>query len=134
MDFIAEFKRRMAKVDYEANPIKDLKESQVKAIQVPWDTELYSVYKRSLPVKINYPVLMNLPLEDAKRAIRRLKTKDYTDPDGGKHAIYYDMVLQSDPRQKSVFWNDRPTTKEGGINEDVQILRGNDKYQETWLG
>lgn len=134
MDYLAEFKRRAAKIDHETNPIKELKERQVKAIQVPWDKELYSIDKRSLPVKINQPVLINLPEEDAKRALRLLKTTSYTDPDGGKHAIYYEMRLQSDPRQKSVFWNDRPTTKEGGTNEDIQILRGNDKFEETWIG
>lgn len=136
---IAKLKIASRKIDRQEDPIKDIKEQQTTQVEVPWDTKLYSIYKRSLPVHINYPVLMNLPEEDAKRALRRLKTKEHTDPDGGKHAVYYDMVLQSDERQKSVYWNDKPVIIREGesevqANKQLEIMNGPDKFQETWVG
>lgn len=134
MDFVEEFRRRAARIDKESNVPVCKKETPHSPIEVPWDQKLYSIYKRSLPVNINFPVLMNLPEEDAKKALKRLKTKQHEDPDGGKHAIYYDMVLQSDERQKSVYWNDKPITKEGGNSDSLELLRGSEKFQETWVG
>lgn len=137
VDFVAEFKKRVRKLDVVPDPVlADVKKREQYKPEVDWDQNLYSIYKRSLPVHINYPVLMNLTEEDATRALKRLQTKNHNDPDGGKHAIYYDKVLQSDPRQKSVYWNDKPVTKEDGSDnqKELELLRGSEKFNETWVG
>lgn len=71
--------------------------------ETPVNEQLYSIYKRSLPVGVNKPVRMNLTLEDAKRALTHLETKEKNDV-----VIYYDIVAQFDNRQQSPFFNEGP--------------------------
>lgn len=130
MDFLAKFKKICATIDnpeLAGVPIarydKSVKESY---------TRLFNIYKRSLPPGLDKLILIGLTRYEAERWLaEKLKAKVFTDDAReSKTLIYYDMLPQdATPRERSIYFNPRPVTQEGGSEpQEVEIVNN------EWVG
>ena len=119
-DFQAELRAFAAKLDNPPpKPRYDISDPLPDAVTVPEGQDLYDVYKRSLPMGVNRPVLMGLPKDEAERQRDRLNEKErikrneqMLSDDRVHDVLFYDIVRQSDASQKLPFWNDGRLTEE----------------------
>lgn len=121
MDFngVMKFKQIVKRIEKDlASPIEDLKKAEKS---ITSGVQLFSIYKRSLPVAFNFPVLINLTEEDADLAMKRLKIKQYKDLDGKAHCIYYEKIRVGEAGADDLFFN--PKTL---IKEELPIIRGSE--------
>ena len=91
MSFVAELQRRIAVID-SPPPVE---------VEAP-RRKTFRVYKRSLPVGTNKPVMWGLSQLDAAKAVHVLKTAVR---DG--IVFYYEAVEDGHPLETNIYWNEK---------------------------
>lgn len=117
-DFVAELKARIAAFD---NPVQK-RETAI----VPM-TKRFNVHKRSLPPGIDRIVFFNVSKEEAELlSASFLRARAYQDSAREtKTVIYYDIIpVGAKPRERSIYFNEREITREGGSEPvTLEIVR-----------
>lgn len=97
--------------------------------------KLYHIYKRSLPPGIDKHVIFNVNKEEANWLMKHvLKAKVYhNEPDDTKTVIFYEpLPVDATPKERNIFYNPGPLTKENPDEETAEIARPWD--DPSWIG
>lgn len=74
----------------------------------------FDIFKRALPSYKNVPIMFGLTLEQATKQVGILNEKEVRERNAMQYdkVVFYDIVPQDKPEEKSLFFNQRPVILE----------------------
>ncbi len=119
MDFLGKFKKACREIDEE--PKMCLGEEPKEEVMGP----RYDIYKRTVTSGKNKAVFIGLPFDDAQKKLAALNLTEQKRREEYKNSqldkgiipsyeeiVYFDLVPQDKPEQRSLYYNSRPVSIE----------------------